>query len=128
MERSISVKMFRVRLSLRLRPRFCRRQSTDYQQFGDRETLTISMWSTDGAGAGAGGTGGGTGGNYGLLTQMGRCRYAMYALSLCGPVCCLELPRLFAEWLRSAFANWSVSELLALTPKLVPRLVSSRPK
>ncbi len=58
---SISVKMFRVRLRLR----FCRRQSTDYPQFGDRETLTISMWSTNGAG--------GTGGNDGLLTQMERC-------------------------------------------------------
>ncbi len=71
MQRSISVKMFRVRLRLRLRfrPRFCRRQSTDYQQFGDRKTLAISMWSTDGGGAGAGGTGG----NYGLLTQMERC-------------------------------------------------------
>jgi hypothetical protein len=74
MERSISVKMFRVRLPLRLRlqfrPRFCRRQSTDYQQFGDRKTETISMWSTDGGGAGAGGAGG----NYGLLTQMERCK------------------------------------------------------
>ncbi len=60
MERTKRVKMFRVRLRLRLRfrPRFCRRQSIDYQQFGDRETLTISMWSTDGVGAGAGGTGG----------------------------------------------------------------------
>jgi hypothetical protein len=46
MERSISVKMFRVRLQLR--PQFCRRQSTDYQQVGDRETLTISIWSTNG--------------------------------------------------------------------------------
>src|ERR1700733_442297 len=62
--------MFRVRVRLRLRPRLCRCQSTDYQQFGDRETLTISMWSIDGGGAGAGGTGG----NYGLLTQMERCR------------------------------------------------------
>ncbi len=44
-------------LRLRFRPRFFRRQSTDYQQFGGRETLTISMWSTGGAGAVAGGTG-----------------------------------------------------------------------
>ncbi len=69
MERSISVKMFRVRL--RFRSRFCRRQSTDYQQFGDRVTLNISMWSTDGGGGGAGGTGG----SYGLLTQIERCTW-----------------------------------------------------
>jgi hypothetical protein len=91
LERSISVKMFRVRLRLRLRlrPRFCRRQSIDYQQFGDRETLIISMWSTDGGGAGAGGTGG----NYGLLTQMERCIYCTkgriggYSRSLLVPWC-----------------------------------------
>ncbi len=35
----------------------------------NRETLTISMWSTDGGSASAGGTGG----NDGLLTQMERC-------------------------------------------------------
>ncbi len=69
-ERTKRVKMFlRLRLRLRFRPRFCRRKSTDYQQFGDRETLTISMWSTNGAG----GIGGGTGGTCGLLTQMERC-------------------------------------------------------
>jgi hypothetical protein len=57
------VKNFLVHLRLRLR--FCRRQNTGYQLFGDRETLTISMWSTDGAG--------GTGEKYELLTQMERC-------------------------------------------------------
>src|ERR1700750_2572940 len=61
----------RLRLRLRFRPRFCRRQSTDYQQFRDSETLTISMWSTDAGDAGADKTGG----NYRLLTQMGRCKF-----------------------------------------------------
>ncbi len=60
MERTKSIKMFGVHLRFR-------RQSTDYQQFGNRETLTISMWSTDGADAGE------TRGKYGLLTQMERC-------------------------------------------------------
>jgi hypothetical protein len=52
MERTKRVKMFQVRLRFRLRfrPRFCRRQTTDYPQFGDRETLTISMWSTSAGG------------------------------------------------------------------------------
>ncbi len=75
MERTKRVKMFQA--WLRFRPRFCRRQSTDYQQFGDRETLTISMWSTDSVGAGADGTGGGTGGKNGPLTQMERCIQVM---------------------------------------------------
>ncbi len=59
-ERSEGVEMFR------LRPRFDK-VHTDYQQFRDMETLTISMWSTDGGGAGAGGIGG----KYGLFDAGG---------------------------------------------------------